>query len=215
MPSASRRHRGGGSPLAKILAVVIGVHVFGGLGLLWLAKTSAGQELAKKYNVKLFSPPKPPEPEQVKHEPPPPPPKRPDAPPPPAAPSAPKIASSVPPPSAAPMIGGGSGGAPNWGGGKFLGSGLGDGPEGAYRAGAIAKFRSCFKDNMAEMGPGELRFAVDRQGAVKGFKLAASTGNADLDQEALRCAGELQRTGLGPPPAENGAIVTVRLYPSF
>jgi outer membrane biosynthesis protein TonB len=213
---ATHRHRSGGFPIARIVAAVIGVHVLGGLGFLFLAKTQAGQQLAKQYNIKLFTPPKPPE--QAKQEPPPPPPPPPRtkdaAPPPPSASSAPKMASAAPPPSAAPMIGGG-GGAPNWAGGKFLGSGLGDGPEGAYRASTIAKFRGCFKDNMAEMGGGELRLAIDRQGAVKGFKLATSTGNTELDQEALRCAGELQRTGLGPPPADKGAIVTVRLYPSY
>ena len=210
---AGGRHRRGGFPLGTVFAIVIGVHVIGGLGVTWLARTSAGQELVKKYNIKLFTPPKAPEPEQAKNEPPPPP-KVKDAPPPPpsAAAAATKIAAA---PSAAPMIGGGRGGGPNWSGGKFLGAGLGDGPDGIYRASAIAKFRSCFKDNMAEMGPGEIRFAVSRAGAVKGFKMAASTGNSDLDQEALRCAGELQRTGLGPPPADEGAIVTVRLYPSY
>lgn len=218
MAKAGHRHRGGSFPLTKILAIVIGVHVAGGLGLVWLANTTAGQELAKKYNIELFTPSKPPEPEQAKHEPPPPPPPpkaRDAAPPPPSA--APKVASALPPaPSAAPTIGGGGAG-PNWGGGKFAGAGLGDGPDAAFRIAAISKFRSCIKDNLENMGPGEVRLAVDPQGSVKGFRMSVSTGNRDLDAELVRCAGEVQRTGLGPAPpgTEKGAIVSVRLYPSY
>ena len=91
------------------------------------------------------------------------------------------MCSTTSPPSAAPTIGGGGAG-PNWGGGKFAGAGLGDGPDAAFRIAAISKFRSCIKDNLENMGP-----------------------------------GEVQRTGLGPAPpgTEKGAIVSVRLYPSY
>jgi TonB family protein len=216
MPPAGHRHRGSGFPMAKILAIVIGVHVVGGLGFTWLAKTTAGQELAKKYNIKLFAPPKPPE--QAKQEPPPPPPPPPktqDTAPPPTATAAPKIASAAPPPSAVPMIGGGGGGGPNWAGGKFLGAGLGDGPEGAYRASVIARFRKHYEDNKQEFGNAELRLAVNRQGAVTGYRLTQSSGNADNDRAILEAAARLQQEGAGPPPADKGAIVTVRLYPSY
>jgi len=209
------RHRGSGLPMARVFAAVIAIHVVGGLGFLWLAKTSAGQEFAKQYNIKLFTPPPPPE--EAKAEPPPPPPppvKQDTAPPPPSASNTPKIASATPP-AAAPMIGGGTGGGPNWSGGKFLGAGLGDGPEGAYRASLIAKFRKHYEEGHQDFGNAELRLAVNRQGAVTGYRLTQSSGNAENDRAILEAAAKLQQEGAGVPPAEKGAIVTVRLYPSY
>jgi len=209
------RHRGGGIPVARVLVVVVAIHVIGGLGFTWLAKTTAGQEFAKEYHIKLFTPPPPPE--HAKTEPPPPPPppvKQETAPPAPAASDTPKIA-SVAPPSAAPVIGHGGGGGPNWSGGKFISTGLGEGPEGAYRATIIAKFRKHYEESKQEFGNAELRLAVNRQGAVTAYRLTQSSGNAENDRAILDAASKLQQEGAGPPPADKGTIVVVRLYPSY
>ena len=56
---------------------------------------------------------------------------------------------------------------------------------------------------------------MNRAGAVTGYKLASSSGNAENDRAILEAAARLQQEGAGPPPNEKGAIVVVRLYPSY
>ena len=207
---AGHRHRGGGFPFGRVLAIVIALHVVVGGGGLWLAKTQSGQEFARVYQIKLFEPPKPPE--EAKAEPPPPPP--PVAPPivqptpqvaVPAAASAPTAA------AAAPTLGGGG---TNWNG-KFAGVGSFDGPEGAFHAAVTGRFRKHYSEPPEPFGAAELELSVASDGTVRSYRLVQSSGNAKNDQAILQAAAQVQSEGLGTePPNQKGRIVTVRFVPS-
>jgi TonB family protein len=205
---AERRHRGGGLQIGKTLTIVVALHVVGAAGFLFLAKTQAGQEIAKQYNIKLFEPPKP---EQAKNEePPPPPPKveQPKAPPPD---SAPQVASAAP--SAAPQIGGGGSVGSGWGG-KFAGGDF-DGPEGAFHAGVMGKFRKYYPYEEAPDGAqsAELELVVSGDGKVRSYRLTRSSGSGDQDQAILSAAAKVQAEGTATPPEGKGRVVTVRFVP--
>ena len=202
--------RGGGSfEFGRVFLIVVGIHVLFGLGLLWMAKTGAGQNFAKTYNIKLFQPEKPPEPEkkEVAEEPPPPPP------PPVEAPKAelPQVSSA--PPSggvAAPTIGGGAPGA-NWTG-KFAGGSF-DGPEGAFHAGVTRLFREAYQQPQTNFGAAEVELTVSGSGQVSSFRLAKSSGDPTNDQALLAAASSVQSRGVPAPPESRARAVTVRFYP--
>jgi len=190
---------GGGIDFGRVFLIVIGIHAAIGLGVLWMAKTDAGRQFAKTYNIKLFQPPKPPEPEKkVADEPPPPPPKveKPI--------EAPKVA------SAAPSIGGGAIGS-SWGG-KFAGGNF-DGPEGAFHAGVTRLFREAYQQPSTSFGAAEIELTVSGAGAVQSFRLAKSSGDAADDQALLEAARKVQTRGVPAPPENKPREVTVRFLP--
>jgi len=201
--------RGGGSfDFGRVFLIVVGIHVLFGLGLLWMAKTGAGQNFAKTYNIKLFQPEKPPEPEkkEVAEEPPPPPP-------PVEAPKAELPQVGAAPPSggiAAPTIGGGAPGG-NWSG-KFAGGSF-DGPEGAFHAGVTRLFREAYQQPAAYFGAAEVELTVSGSGKVSSFRLAKSSGDASNDQALLAAARIVQQRGVPAPPESRPRAVTVKFYP--
>lgn len=199
--------RGGGSiDFGRVFLIVIGIHAALGLGVLWMAKTDAGRQFAKTYNIKLFQPQKPPEPEKkTADEPPPPPPPKLERPI-----EAPKLASSAPSAAAAPSIGGGNVGS-SWGG-KFAGGNF-DGPEGAFHAGVTRVFREAYQEPTTSFGPAEVELTVAGSGRVQSYKLTKSSGDATDDQALLAAAQKVQSRGLPAPPENRPRAVTVRLYP--
>jgi TonB family protein len=201
--------RGGGSfDFGRVFLIVVGIHALFGLGLLWMAKTGAGQNFAKTYNIKLFQPEKPPEPEKEVAETPPPPP-----PPPVEAPKAELPQVSAAPPSggaAAPTIGGGAPGA-NWTG-KFAGGSF-DGPEGAFHAGVTRLFREAYQQPQTNFGAAEVELTVSGSGQVSSFRLAKSSGDSSNDQALLAAASSVQSRGVPAPPENRARAVTVRFYP--
>lgn len=199
--------RGGGSiDFGRVFLIVIGIHAAIGLGVLWMAKTDAGRQFAKTYNIKLFEPPKPPEPEKkVADEPPPPPPPKMEKPI-----EAPKVASTAPAAAAAPSIGGGAPGS-SWGG-KFAGGNF-DGPEGAFHAGVTRVFREAYQEPKTNFGPAELELTVAGDGQVRAYKLTRSSGESTNDQALLAAAQKVQGRGLPAPPENKPRQVTVRFFP--
>ena len=196
---------GGGIDFGRVFLIVIGIHAAIGLGVLWMAKTDAGRQFAKTYNIKLFQPPKPPEPEKkVADEPPPPPPKveKPI--------EAPKVASAAPSGPAAPSIGGGAIGS-SWGG-KFAGGNF-DGPEGAFHAGVTRLFREAYQQPSTNFGAAEIELTVSGAGAVQSFRLAKSSGDSADDQALLEAARKVQARGVPAPPENKPREVTVRFLP--
>ncbi len=200
-----------------VFAAVIGLHLLVGGGGLWLAKTQAGKEFARVYNVTIFEPPKPAE--EAKVEPPPPPPVE-EAPaieapamdtPAVSAPAA-SLASAV---EAAPAIGSaGAGGGINWEG-KFAGAGAFDGPEGAFHAAVTGRFRKYYREPSESFGAASLELQVGGQGSVESYRLVKSSGNPTNDQAILTAASRIQAEGVGIDPPENrGRVVTVRFVPS-
>lgn len=215
---SARRSSRSRSPFARVFAIVIALHVGGGAGVFWLAKTQSGRALARVYNVTLFEPPKPEEAE-AEVEPPPPPPvveepqladiPAPAAEAPIAAPAAPSAVSSAPP---APTIGGGGG--TNWSG-KFAGADAFDGPEGAFHAAVTGRFRRHYVEPPEAFGPAELELKVTAKGSIDRYRLARSSGSEKNDQAILASAQRVQSEGLGvTPPEERARIVTVRFVPS-
>lgn len=205
---ASRRG-GGGFDFGRVFAIVIGIHALFGAGLLWMAKTTAGQQFAKTYDIKLFQPEKPPEPEpetETAEEPPPPPPpvQTPDTPPPQVA------AVAAPSAATAPTIGGGAPGS-SWSG-KFAGGSF-DGPEGAFHAGVTRLFREAYREPETQFGAAEVELTVAGNGGVRGFRLTKSSGDSTNDQAILAAARALQERGVPAPPESRPRAVTVRLYP--
>jgi hypothetical protein len=204
----AHRHRGGGIPIARVLAIVVALHIVVGGGALWIAKTQSGQEFARVYHIKLFEPPKP---EVKKEEAPPPPPPPPVAqklPPPTPSMSVAKLPASAP----APTIGGGG---VNWNGSKFSGDALGKGPEGAFNAAVTGRFRKYYTEPPESFGPAELELTVTGSGAVSAYRLVRSSGLPKNDQAILEAAAHVQADGLGTPPPENrGRRVTVRFIPT-
>jgi len=205
----AHRHRRSGIPIARVLAIVVALHIGAGGGALWIAKTQSGREFARIYHIKLFEPPKP----ETKPEAPPPPPPPPpvaqkplEAPPTPAM-SVAKIPSSAP----APTIG--SGGV-NWNGGKFAGDSLGKGPEGAFNAAVTGRFRKYYSEPPEAFGPAELELAVTSTGAVSSYRLSKSSGLPKNDQAILEAAARVQAEGVGPPPENHARRVTVRFIPT-
>jgi len=198
---------GGGFDFGRVFLIVIGIHVLIGLGVLWMAKTSTGQQFAKTYNIKLFQPEKPPEPEHAEEPPPPPPPPPMEAP----KVEAPKVAATAPSGGGpAPSIGGGSVGS-SWGG-KFAGDTF-EGPEGAFHAGVTRVFREAYRDPQTDFGPASIELTVSGSGAVQSFRLTKSSGDSANDQAILTAARTVQERGLPPPPDNKARAVTVDLYP--
>jgi hypothetical protein len=193
-----------------VLAIVVALHIVVGGGALWIAKTQSGQEFAKVYHIKLFEPPKP----EAKHDEPPPPP----PPPPPvaqkpleAAPTQ-TMAVAKMPSSPAPTIGGGG---VNWNGGKFTGDSLGKGPEGAFHAAVVGRFRKYYSEPPEAFGSAELELRVTATGAVQSYRLVKSSGLQKNDAAILEAAARVQAEGIGSPPPQNHArLVTVRFIPS-
>jgi TonB family protein len=205
-----QRRGDSGFNLGRVFLIVIGIHVVFGGGLLWMAKTQTGQEFAKTYNIKLFSPPLPP----PKHEEPP----KPETPPPPppevAQPKVemPKLAAAAPSAAPAPQIGGDGGPSMAWGG-KFAGGNL-DGPEGAYNAGVTSLFRSVYQmPPGTRFGPAVVQLQVTGSGQVQEFRLAQSSGSPAQDQALLAAAEKVKARGTPPPPDQKPRSVTVRIYP--
>jgi len=210
--STDHRHRGGGLPLGRIFTAVVALHIVAGGTVYWIAKTSAGQEFAKTYHIKLFQE-KPPEPEKKAEEkpPPPPPPKVEPLKPPPES-AAPRLASLAP--AAAPSIGGG-GGSP-WTSGKFAGGF--EGPDGALRAALTGHLRECMKElgvEEASFPAVALDFGVRPSGEVNGIRLVRRSGNAEADALAERVAQCAATKGGVAPPDGKGRIVTVQFRPSY
>jgi TonB family protein len=175
-----------------------------------MAKTSTGQQFAKTYNIKLFQPEKPPEPEkqETAEQPPPPPPpvEMPKT-------ELPQVASA--PPSggaaAAPAIGGGGAPGASWTG-KFAGGNF-EGPEGAFHAGVTRLFRDAYQQPKTEFGPAEVELTVTGSGQVTAYRLAKSSGDATNDQALLAAARTVQSRGVPAPPENKPRAVTVRFYP--
>ena len=199
---------GGGFDFGRVFAIVVGIHLLFGLGLLWMAKTSTGQQFAKKYDIKLFRPEKPPEPEkpEVAKEPPPPPPPPVEAP----KVEAPKVAANAPSTAPAPTIGGGAQGS-SWSG-RFAGESF-DGPEGAFHAGVTRVFREAYQEPETSFGAAEVELTVTGSGAVRSFRLSKPSGDAANDQAILAAARSVQARGLPAPPENRARAVTVHLYP--
>lgn len=205
------RSRGGsGIDFGRVFAIVIAIHALFGAGLLWLAKTSSGQQFAKTYNIKLFEPEKPPEPEpetQTAEEPPPPPPpvESPQV-------QAPQVVSAPPTGGSAPAptIGGGAPGS-SWSG-KFAGGNF-DGPEGAFHAGVTRVFRDAYQEPETQFGAAEVELTVAGSGSVRSFRLTKSSGDPANDQAILAAARSVQQRGVPAPPESKPRAVTVRLYP--
>jgi TonB family protein len=197
---------GGGFDFGRVFLIVIGIHLLFGLGLLWMAKTSTGQQFAKTYNIKLFQPEKPPEPETAEKPPPPPPPPPMEAP----KVETPQVASAAPAAAAAASIGGGAPGS-SWSG-KFAGESF-DGPEGAFHAGVTRVFREAYRDPETDFGPATLELTVSGTGAVQSFRLTQSSGDSANDQAILTAARTVQERGLPAPPDNRARAVTVNLYP--
>ncbi len=187
------------------------LHVMAGAGVYWIARTSAGQEFARTYHIKLFEE-KPPEPPKQAEEKPPPPPPKVEPVKPPAESEAPRIASVAPAP--APSIGGG-GGSP-WTSGKF--SGGFDGPDGALRAAITGRLRECMKElgvEEASFPAVALDFGVRPSGELNGIRVARTSGNAQADATAERVARCAAAKGSVAPPDGKGRIVTVQFRPSY
>jgi len=206
--------RQSGFPLGKTLAIVVALHAVVGGFVAFLAKTQAGQEIARTYNIKLFQPEKPPPPKQEEKPPPPPPPKveQPQAPPPTVA-SVPTIAAP-----AAPQIGGGGGdvgAGVNWNSGNFAGGF--DGPDGAFNAAVTASFRKHYKDPRDHFGPAQLQMVVSEVGQVVSYRLVNSSGNAANDRAILAAAEEVKSEGVATPrkgdPKGDDRVVTIRFTP--
>lgn len=202
------RRGGGGFDFGRVFLIVVGIHALFGAGLLWMANTSSGQQFAKTYNIKLFEPEKPPEPEQeVAEQPPPPPPPAVEAP----KVEMPQVASAAPSAAvAAPKIGGGAPGA-SWGG-KFAGGNF-DGPEGAFHAGVTRVFRDAYQQPKTDFGAAEVELTVSGSGKVSSFRLAKSSGDPANDQALLTAARAVQTRGVPAPPENRPRAVTVRFYP--
>jgi TonB family protein len=199
--------RGGGTfDFGRVFLIVIGIHVLFGGGLLWMAKTSAGQQFAKTYNIKLFQPEKPPEPETAQEPPPPPPPPPAEAP----KVETPQVAAVAPSSAPSPSIGGGTPGS-SWSG-KFAGESF-DGPEGAFHAGVTRLFREAYKEPQSDFGAAAIELTVAGSGAVESFRLTKSSGDAGNDQAILTAARDVQSRGLPAPPDNRARAVTVNLYP--
>ena len=205
----AHRHRGGGIPIARVLAIVVALHIVVGGGALWIAKTQSGREFARVYHIKLFEPPKP----EAKPEVPPPPPPPPVAQKPLEAPPTQSMSVAKTPSSApAPTIGGGG---VNWNGGKFTGDTLGKGPEGIFNAAVTGRFRKYYTEPPEAFGPAELELTVTGTGAVRSYRLTKSSGLPKNDQAILEAAAHVQADGLGTPPPENRPrVVTVRFIPT-
>jgi hypothetical protein len=205
----AHRHRGSSIPIARVLTIVVALHIVVGGGALWIAKTQSGQEFARVYHIKLFEPPKP----ETKHEePPPPPPPPPVAQKPLDAPTQTTSVAKIPSSSPAPTIGGGG---VNWNGSKFTGNSLGKGPEGAFHAAVIGRFRKYYSEPTEAFGAAELELKVTGTGAVQSYRLVKSSGLPKNDDAILAAAARVQAEGIGSPPPENHArLVTVRFIPS-
>jgi protein TonB len=188
--------------------------VVGGL-VAFIAKTQAGQEIARTYHIKLFQPEKPPPPPKQEEKPPPPPPPKVDQP------KAPEpMVARVPAAAAAPAAqiggGGGAGGAGvNWNSGNFA-SGF-DGPEGAFNAAVTASFRKYYKDPRENFGPAQLQLVVSETGHVVSYRLVNSSGNAANDRAILAAAEQVKSEGVATPrkgdPKGNDRVVTIRFTP--
>lgn len=201
-----------GFHFGRTFLIVIAIHAVFGVGLLLLARTDTGKQLAKQYNIKLFEPPKPAEPEeppQTAETPPPPPPVELESP----RVAAPQVAMTAPS-AAPPQIGGGAigGGGNGWSGGRFVG-GFADGPEGAYHAGVTRLFREYYREPETEFGSAELELRVTGAGQVQSFRLARSSGDPANDQALLEAARQVQTRGTPPPPERKARVVTVRFRP--
>jgi periplasmic protein TonB len=209
MARRAHRHRGTGFPLARTFATVVSLHVAVGGGLLWIARTESGRNFAKTYNIKLFEPPKPPP--KTEEAPPPPPPKveAAEVPPPPTAGTA--VAAAPAPAAAMPSIGGGGA---NWSGGKFVGDSLVNGPDGAFNAAIMGRFRKHYHEPPDSFASAELEIGVTGSGAIRSYRLLRSSGNPANDQAILTAAQAVQSEGVGAPPDGKSRIVTVRFIPT-
>jgi len=106
-------------------------------------------------------------------------------------------------------------GGPNWGGGKFMSAGLGDGPEGAFHAALTGRFRKHYTEPPEAFGAAELEVVVSGQGSIRSFRLVRSSGSQKNDEAILQAAARVQGEGVGITPPENHArVVTVRFVPS-
>lgn len=213
MTTAYHRHRSSGFPIGRVFAAVIALHAVLGGGGLWLAKTQSGQQFARVYQIKLFEPPKPPEPETQEPPPPPPPPVV-EAPPIEVAevPAVSAARESIPAPAAAaPTLGGGG---TNWAG-KFAGGNSFDGPDGAFHAAVTGRFRQYYHEPPEPFQAAVLELSVGTDGTVRGYRLVSSSGNTNNDQAILVAAARVQSEGLGVvPPNDEARLVTVRFVPS-
>jgi len=204
-----RRH-GGGFPLGKTLAIVLALHIVVGGFVAFLAKTQAGQDIARTYHIKLFQPEKPPPPPKQEEKPPPPPPPKVEQP------KAPEpMVARVPAAAApAPQIGGGGGAVGagvNWNGGKFAGGF--EGPEGAFHAAVTASFRKYYKDPRENFGAAVLDLVVTGTGQVTSYRLLNSSGSSANDRAILEAAEHVKSDGVSAPPNGEGRHVTIRFTP--
>lgn len=195
------RHRKSAVPLGRTFAIVVGIHVAGGLGLIALAQTEYGQKVIKTYKVSLMKEEEPPPPPEKEPPPPPPPPE------PVEAPQVPDIPS--PEVAAGPEIASAGGGLAF--GGRFLGPA--EGPLGAFHASVERRFREHYQRPDSNSNPGEVVFDVAANGDVRSFHLQRSTGDPDHDRSVLAAAEELQREGVSPPPEGIPRTVLVKVIP--
>jgi len=204
----SRRHRSGGFPLGRTLAIVLALHGVAGGFLLFLAKTEAGQEIVKTYNIKLLQPEQPPPPKQ--EEPKPPPPKVEEQ----VKVSEPTVA-QIPAATAAtaPQIGGGdvASAGVNWNGGIFAGGF--EGPDGAFHAAVTASFRKYYNEPKESFRPAQLRLVVSGTGQVVSYRLLNSSGSSTNDSAILAAAEHVKSEGVPAPPNGEDRTVTIRFTP--
>lgn len=204
------RRGSGGIDFGRVFLIVVAIHAVAGGAVLFLAKTTAGQQLAKTYDIKLFAPEPPepePEPPQTAEEPPPPPPPVEVAP----EVEAPKVA-SAPSAAAAPAASIGGGAPGNSWSGRFAGDSF-DGPDGAFHAGVTRVFRDAYREPDTEFGVAEVELTVSGTGAVRSYRLARSSGEPRNDEALLAAARSLQTRGVPAPPENRARAVTVRLDP--
>jgi len=201
-----RRKKRTKSNLPTVIGLVVGIHLLMGGGLYALTQTEAGQEFIRIHKIKFLEPEQEKQ-EEAKVEPPPPPP-----PPIEQKIEAPTVASAPAPTTSSPGVAVGGGGT-NWNGGKFIGSGLEDGPMGAFHAGVLGRMRSCFGDWPGPAEPAEVALDVSHDGQVVSYKIVRGTGVSAEDEHLLDAVRCVQKKGVSAPPEGVGRVVTLRLRP--
>jgi hypothetical protein len=203
------RHRKSTIPIGRTFAIVVGIHVLGGVGLLFLSQTEAGQKVLKNYQVKLAQKEEAPEPEKPAEPPPPPPPPAALEAEPAAALEASAAATSAPEVAS---LGGDVGSGALAYGGRFAGP-QGGGPIAAFHAAVERAFRRHYEQPEEPFQVAVLELDVSGAGHVNSYRLAKSSGSASNDAAVLSAAQQLAAGGVARPPEGEGRIITVRVVP--
>ena len=80
--------------------------------------------------------------------------------------------------------------------------------------GAVAgRIRKCNPPAPDQFNPVEVEFVFNRNGTVKSFRLARSSGNKATDEGVLRTAACVQSSGPFELPEAKPLVVTVKMTP--